>query len=389
MKKSLLALFAIASGFAVGNLYFIQPLLGAISNDLHTSIHNNGFLVTAVQLGYIAGILFLLPLGDVLSRKRFVPIMMTIAGLGQIAISQSTNFTMVAIAFIFVGFTTISGQILVPLTSELSDSTNRGKNSSFVVAGMMIGILAARTISGTLSDLVGWHITFALIGVANILLAWTLHLKIPMTPIGKKVSYPKLVSGIFSLWVKNPWVLRTMLNNAMTMMVFSATWTSITFLLASAPFNYNTSQIGIWGLVGVVGASAASFTGRSIDSGKGDRNAQWAFGISAVAMAVGSMAQWSLVFLLVSLILREFSGQAIAINNQTKLLALFPEARSRVNTGYVSINFVGQAVGSVFAVIMWPLVGWVGIQLLCCGISLLALALWFYNKRTMPNQMVY
>jgi len=389
MKRITLVLFAIASGFAVGNLYFVQPLLGRISTDLGTSVTHNGLLVTLVQLGYVAGIIFLLPLGDVLNRKLFVPIMMTIAGIGQLAISQSTSFTLVAVAFVFVGFSTISGQVLIPLTTELSDDENRGKNSSFVVAGMLIGILGARTASGVLSDLVTWHGTFIIFGLLNILLAWTLFFNIPVTYTAVKISYPKLITGIFALWAKNPWVLRVMLNTSMTMMVFSATWTSITFLMTAPPYNFSTSQIGVWGLVGIVGASAAGFTGRSIDKGNGDRNAMWAFALSAVAMVIGAFTPLSLVFLLVSLVLREFTGQAIGINNQTKLLSLFPQARSRVNAGFVSINFVGQAIGSVVAVILWPIFGWVGIQLICAAWSVLGLLFWIYNMRTKPTELVY
>jgi predicted MFS family arabinose efflux permease len=389
MKKSLLVLFAIAGGFAVGNLYFVQPLLARISEDLGTSTVHNGWLITSVQLGYVTGIMFLLPLGDVVSRKKFVPVMMTIAGLGQLSISQSTNFTWLAISFVLVGFSTIAGQILIPLTNELSDDSNRGRNSSFVVSGMIIGILAARAISGTLSDLITWHGTFAVIGLANILLAWTLYNNIPITQTQEKIPYVKLVSGVFSLWKKNPWVLRVMFNNSMSMMVFSATWTSITFLLSAKPYNWSTTAIGLVGLVGIVSASAASLTGRSIDSGKGDRNAAWAFGVAALAMVIGSFAPISLVFLLISLLLREFTGQAIAINNQTKLIGMFPHARSRVNAGYVSINFIGQAIGSILAISFYPLIGWIGIQWLCCGLSLLGLAFWIFNVRTKPAQPVF
>lgn len=387
MRKITLVLFAIAGGFAVGNLYFVQPLLARISEDLGTSTVHNGWLVTSVQLGYITGIMFLLPLGDVLSRKKFVPIMMTIAGLAQISIGQSTNFTWLAISFICVGVSTISGQILIPLTTELSDEKHRARNSSFVVSGMIIGILAARTISGSLSDLISWHGTFTVIGLANIVLAWTLYLNIPKLNAPEKIAYPKLVIGIFSLWKNNPWVLRVMFNNSMSMAVFSATWTSITFLLSAEPFNWSTTQIGLVGLVGIASASAASFTGRSVDRGNGDRNAMWAFGLAAMAMAIGAFSEVSLVFLVISLLIREFTGQAIAINNQTKLIAMFPGARSRVNAGYVAINFVGQAVGTTLAVSFYPSIGWAGIQWLCCGLSIIGLLFWIYNVRTKPAKV--
>jgi predicted MFS family arabinose efflux permease len=389
MKKSLLILFAIAGGFAVGNLYFVQPLLARISQDLGTSTIHNGWLVTSVQLGYAFGIILLLPLGDVLNRKKFVPVMMTLAGLGQLAISFAPNFTTVAIAFLVVGFTTISGQVLVPLTSELSDDSNRGSNSGLIVSGMIIGILAARTISGSLSDIIGWHGTFAVIGGANIALALALYAKIPQLDIVEKVPYPKLVTGIFSLWKKNPWVLRIMLINAMGMMLFSALWTSITFFLSAKPYSFTTTQIGLLGLVGIVGAIGARFTGKLIDSGRGDKYAQIALGVAAVAMAIGSLAPVSLVFMGVMLLMREFAGQTVAINNQTQLIAMFPHARSRVNAGYVSINFLGQAAGSAIAVILWPLIGWVGMMLLSSFWGFCALAFWIYNKRTKPAKPTF
>lgn len=389
MKKSLLILFAIASGFAVGNLYFVQPLLARISQDLGTSTIHNGWLVTSVQLGYAFGIILLLPLGDVLNRRKFVPVMMTFAGIGQLAISIAPNFETVAIAFLVVGFTTISGQVLVPLTSELSDDSNRGSNSGLIVSGMIIGILAARTISGTLSDMIGWHGTFAVIGAANIMIALALYRQIPELEVGKKIPYPKLVTGIFSLWKKNPWVLRIMLINSMGMMLFSAMWTSMTFLLSVAPYNFSTTQIGLFGLIGVVGAAGARYTGKLIDTGRGDQFAQIALAVAAVAMAIGSLTPISLVFLMVMLFMRELSGQTVAINNQTQLIAMFPHARSRVNAGYVSINFLGQAAGSAIAVILWPLIGWVGMMLLSSIWGFCALAFWIYNKRTKPAQPTF
>jgi predicted MFS family arabinose efflux permease len=384
MKKSLLVLFAVASGFAIGNLYFVQPLLARISQDLGTSTVHNGWLVTSVQIGYSVGIILLLPLGDALNRKIFVPVMMTLSGLGQITIAFAPNFTVISIAFMFVGFTTISGQVLVPLTSELSDDRNRGSNSSFIVSGMIVGILGARTISGTLSDLIGWHSTFLVIGAANVALAALLYTRIPHLPATVKEPYHRLISGIFAIWRKNPWVFRLMLNTSMGMMLFSAMWTSITFYLSAAPFNYSTTQIGLWGLIGVIGAVGARFTGKFIDSGRGDFYAKVALGVAATALAIGSLAPLSMVFLVVMLFMRELSGNVVAINTQTQVIAMFPHARSRVNAGYASVNFVGQALGSASAVLLWPAIGWTGIMLMCSALGFCALLFWIYNMRTKP-----
>lgn len=385
MKKSMLFLFAIAGGLAVGNLYFIQPLLGEISADLGTSATQNGWLVTAVQLGYASGIVFLLPLGDVKSRKKFVPLMVTLAGLGQVAISLSLDFNTLLIALFAVGFTTISGQILIPLTSELSDESHRGRNVSFVVSGILIGILGARTISGMLTDLAGWHTAFAIIGVANISLALALYRTIPNLEPKPQLAYPKLVAGIFSLMVKNPWAFRLMSTNAIGMMIFSSVWTSSTLLLAGPQFNMSTTEIGLWGLFGIIGAVGARGTGRLIDAGKAEIATKIAWIATAIGMAVGALAEQSLIYLAIQLLLMDAALQAIGISNQTKLISSFPESRSRVNAGFVTVNFIGAAIGSAMTAVLWPTLGWAGIQLLGAAFALGALVLWAINKRLIPQ----
>ena len=385
MNKTVRILFAIASGFAVGNLYFMQPLLGAITKDLGTTATQNGWLVTAIQLGYAAGIVLLLPIGDVRSRKHFVPLMVTLAGFGQMAVGLVPGFSALLVAVFAVGFTTISGQILVPLTGELSDDSNRGRNVAFVVSGMIIGILGARTISGLLSDVIGWHLTFVCIGLANLVLAYALYRVIPVLAPKPAIAYPRLVGGTFTLLWQNKWAWRTMAINASALVIFSAVWTSITFLLSGAPFHQTSGQIGLWGLVGIVGAIGARNTGRLIDSGKAELGAKIAWIVTTVAMVVGSFAEQSLWYLVVQLILMDAAGQAIGVTNQTRLIASFPSARSRVNAGYVMHNFLGAAAGSALASALWESAGWAGIQLMGAGLCAVALMLWELNRRTLPQ----
>ncbi|MEY4423058.1 MAG: hypothetical protein RLZZ258_161 [Actinomycetota bacterium] len=381
MKKSTLLLFAIAGGFAVGNLYFIQPLLAEISNDLNTTASQNGWLVTAVQIGYAAGIVFLLPMGDVRSRKLFVPIMVTLAGLAQIAVGSSTSYVALIIALFLVGFTTISGQILIPLTNELSDESHRGRNVSFVVSGILIGILGARTISGSLSDLTSWQTTFFIIGLANLALAVALYRAIPVLEPKPGLAYHRLVTGTFELMAKNPWVLKVMGANAIGMLIFSSVWTSLTFLLSGPQFKMSTTEIGLWGLFGLVGAIGARNTGRLIDSGKAELAAKIAWIATAASMVIGSFAEVSLVFLAIQLFVMDAAFQAIGVTNQTKLISSFPEARSRINAGYVTMNFVGAALGSAVTAILWPILGWAGIQWIGAVLALFGLVLWALKNR--------
>lgn len=381
VKKSVLILFAIASGFAVGNLYFIQPLLDIIAGDLGTTATENGWLVTAVQIGYALGIITWLPLGDVRSRKHLVPIMVTVAGLSQVAIGLSNAYLPLMVALFAVGFTTISGQILVPLTGELSDDSNRGKNVSFVVSGMIIGILGARVVSGGLADLLSWHATFIVIGGANLVTAIALYWVIPVLPAKPKVAYRNLAAGTFTLLRANPSVFGAMAINGLSMLIFSIVWTAITFLLSGPKFGLSAGAIGAWGLFGVVGALAARNAGRLIDKGKGDLASKVGWVLVAVSLVIGSFAEQSLVYLAIQLIVMDAAMQGIGVTNQTKLISMFPESRSRVNAGYVTVNFIGAAIGSAVASALWPSTGWSGLMLICAGISIAALGLWIWNRK--------
>ena len=146
----------------------------------------------------------------------------------------------------------------------------------------------------------------------------------------------------------------------------------------------STGQIGLWGLVGIVGAIGARNTGRLIDSGKAELGAKIAWVVTGVALVIGSLAEQSLWYLAAMLILLDAAGQAIGVTNQTRLIASFPSARSRVNAGYVMHNFIGAAAGSALASALWHTAGWSGIMLLGAGLCAVALVLWVLNRRTMP-----
>jgi predicted MFS family arabinose efflux permease len=381
MRRSLFVLFAVTSGFAVGNLYFAQPMLGAIAKDLHFGIEQSGFLVTAVQLGYVLGVVLLVPLGDLIPRNKLVPTMLVISGLAHFAIGASQTYQMLLITMCFLGVSTISGQLLVPLAGELSDDGNRGRNVSTVVSGMILGILGSRILSGGLADLIGWHYTFWVIGSLNLILAYVLFVNIPVLPKPVHVAYPKLVSGVFSLQYKNPKVLLSIFVNAANFTILSVIWTAITFLLSQKPFNYTPTQIGMWGFVGIIGAVMAKNTGRLIDGGKGKQATMVAFFTVMVSLAIGSFAPVSLVFLVIMLILLDLVMQIIGLTNQTKLISLFPQARSRINAAYVSGNFIGGAIGSSGTAVLYPLIGWSGLMWLCVGVCAASFVLWLALNR--------
>jgi predicted MFS family arabinose efflux permease len=377
VKKSVLNLFAVASGVAVGNLYLIQPLLGELTKDLHTTTAQNGWLVTAVQLGYAAGIALVLPLGDLVDRRKMAPITLAIAGTSLVAAGLAPNYLVLLCALACLGLSTISGQLLIPLTNELSDEASRGRNSATVVSGMILGILLARTASGGLTDLIGWHLSLVLFGAINLVLMALIRRAIPVLPARLKQNYFALLSGAPKLLIRNPRGYGLMLVSAVSMFIFSTVWTGITFFFTDAPYHWSSAQIGMWGLVGAAGAIGARVVGPLIDKGYARAVTIGAWLIAAVSLAIGSFAGNGLVYIVVMLVVMDFGAQGINVNNQTRLLTTFAEARSRINATYVTTNFIAAAIGSAVTSTLWPSLGWQGLMWLCCGLALVALAGWF------------
>src|SRR3982751_3406233 len=196
MTPRLTLLFAVAGGAAVGNLYWAQPLLDLIAEDLHASPATAGWLITATQVGYASGILLLVPLGDVVDRRRLIPIMMLCAAAALTACALAPSMGVLLVASTALGLTTVSGQILTPLAGDLADDSHRGRVVGTVVSGILIGILVSRTISGLVADAAGWRAIYVVAAVAAVLFAILLHRVIPPLAPKARLAYPKLIASV-------------------------------------------------------------------------------------------------------------------------------------------------------------------------------------------------
>ena len=175
-------LFAIAGGAAVGNLYWAQPLLEFIASDLHASTASAGWLITATQIGYALGILLIVPLGDIVNRRRLVPGMMLAAAVALVLCAVAPTLELLVAAVTAVGVCTVGAQLLTPLAGDLADDTNRGHVVGTVVSGILIGILVSRTISGLVADLAGWRAIYVVAAVLDVAIAAMLLRVIPTLP---------------------------------------------------------------------------------------------------------------------------------------------------------------------------------------------------------------
>jgi len=381
MTPRLTLLFAVAGGAAVGNLYWAQPLLDLIAEDLHASTATAGWLITATQVGYASGILLLVPLGDVVDRRRLIPIMMLCAAAALTACALAPSMGVLLAASTVLGLSTVSGQILTPLAGDLADESRRGRVVGTVVSGILIGILVSRTISGLVADAAGWRAIYVVAAVAAVLFAILLRRAIPSLPPKARMAYPQLIASVAAVVARERIVRWTLVIGASGFAAFTMFWTALTFLLSGPPFNYGVSVIGLFGLAGLAGAVAAQRAGRLHDRGWSlpATGAAWVLVLASfVAAAFGSR---SVVVIIVVVVVLDVALQAVGILNQVRVFAVSHEARSRINTAYVTSNFIGGAIGSAVASVLWGAGGWTAVTIAGMVLSVFALLVWAIGRR--------
>lgn len=374
-------LFAVGGGAAVGNLYWAQPLLDEIAADLHASSSLAGLLVTVTQVGYALGILLVVPLGDVLDRRRLVPGVLVASAVALLLASVAPSFGVLLGALGLVGLTTVAGQLLTPLAGDLADPAARGRVVGIVASGMLTGILVSRTVSGLVAQVAGWRAIYVVAAVAALVLAVLLRRSIPHLDRRDRVPYPRLIGSVFRAVAHHRSVQVTLVLGASAFAVFTMFWTALTFLLSAPPFGYSPAAIGLVGLAGLTGAVAAQRVGRLHDRGLSVPVTGAALALGLLSLVVAGLGARSIVVVLVAVVLLDVGVQAANVLNQTRLFAIDPAARSRLNTAFVTGNFIGGAVGSALASVLWGLGGWTAVTIGGAVLFGFALTVWAVHRR--------
>jgi predicted MFS family arabinose efflux permease len=369
-------LFAVAGGAAVGNLYYAQPLLDIIARDLHVGEGPAGLLVTGTQIGYAVGIVFIVPLGDRHNRRILVPLMMLVCAVALVGCALAPNVVVLTIALVAVGVTTVSGQILVPFAGDLADDAARGRAVGIVVSGLLTGILAARIVSGLIAGAGGWRIVFVVAAALMVVLAFSLYRAIPVVPAKTAVGYRALLRSIATIVRREPLLRIIMGFGALGFATFTMFWTALTFLLSGPPYHYSATVIGLFGVAGLIGTLAAQGAGRLHDRGWSAAGTGISWLLVIAALAASDVGAHSLTWLLIGIVMLDVATQARNIMNQAQIFAISAEARSRINTAYIAGNFVGGAIGSFAATLLWAFGGWNAVILAGFALSLAGAALW-------------
>lgn len=381
MNRRMTLLFAVAGGAAVGNLYWSQPLLDFIARDLRTDPGAAGWLVTATQVGYALGVLLFVPLGDILDRRILIPVTLTCAAVALLASALAPTFPVLLATLSLVGLTTVSGQMLVPLAGDLAGDADRGRVVGTVVSGILIGILVSRTVSGLVADAAGWRAIYVLAAALALVLAVLLYRAIPNLRPRATLAYPALVASVFAIVRRERLVRWSLLLGGASFGVFTMFWTSLTFLLSAPPFSFSVSVIGLFGLVGLAGAVAAQRAGHWSDRGHALPIIGAAWTLVLVALVIAGLGSRSVPMLVVAIVVLDVAIQAQNITVQSRMFRVDPQARSRINTAFVTNNFVWGAVGSGLASFLWAHGGWPAIMITGAVLSGFALTVWVVGRR--------
>ncbi len=395
LSRSLVLLFAVACGAAVANVYYAQPVLDAVAASFGMSEGAAGAVIAVTQVGYGLGLILVVPLGDMVDRRRLVATQFlgSVAALLVVATASSTTVLLAGLAA--VGVLAVVVQVLVAYAASLADPAHRGQVVGTVTSGVVIGILLSRTLAGAVTELAGWRAVYLTSAVLMAIIGAALWRALPGgdgdgRPRGRAVGYGALLRSVLTLYRREP-LLRTRATLAMLIFAtFSVLWTSLVLPLSAPPLSLSHGTIGLFGLVAAAGATAAVRAGRRADRGQGQATTGAALALMLASWLPIALVRHSLLALVVGLVLLDLAVQAVHVTSQSMIYTIDPDARSRLVAAYMVFYSVGTAAGSIASTATYARAGWTGVCLLGAAISAAALAFWARTRgrpgaTTMPG----
>ena len=370
--SGLLPFLGMASGASVATIYYNQPLLLEISRTFHCTSRQAGMVAVATQMGYAAGILVFVPLGDVTERRGLIVKLFAAVSAALLVAGLAPSLWALVAASIAIGMTASVTHVLVPIAPELVRRGESGRAIGTVMAGLLLGILLGRTVSGWIASQLGWRAVFLVTAGATAMFVPLLRWRLPELPPVRAVSYTEALRSLLRLVAEQPVLREAATVGFLAFAAFSSFWTNLTFLLGTPHYKMGAGVAGSFGVLGAAGALAATFAGRHADR----RGARWVVGLGLGTLIAGYTVLWvggyHMAGLVVGVIVIDIGQQTLQIGNQTRIFSLVEGARSRVNTIYMIVYFLGGAAGSAMSTAAWVRWQWNGVCAL--GVALLALA---------------
>jgi predicted MFS family arabinose efflux permease len=381
LSKRLLLLMSITTGVVVANNYYNQPLLGLMAKDFGVSELQISSIPMLTQIGYAFGLFFIVPLGDKLKRKKLILADFAFIIIALVGMALSTTPFQLKLFSFLIGFTAVIAQLLVPMAAQLSTDDKRGSAIGTVMSGLLMGILASRTLSGYIGAHFGWQAIYYIAAGLIFLLFFCLVRLLPEINPDFKGTYPALLKSIITQFRTQPGLRLASFRGAFDFACFSVFWTTIVFLLEGAPFHMGSDVAGAMGLVGIAGAIVASYVGKLSDRGSKNKLIMMGILIVLLSWVVLGFSGKSMVGLIIGAFLLDWGVQSVHITNQAIIFQGNPTARNRINTVYMVWYFIGGSLGTLVGGAIWFYTGWLGTALSGVILSLMMLVLHIIGSR--------
>ncbi len=387
-SPGLVRLMAVTCAVTVANLYYAQPLLDSIGRDLHVSQSSASMLVTVGQLGYAAGLLFIVPAGDIMRRRPLFTGMLAFCAITLAGAAVAPSLPGLGAAVALCCVTSVVVQMLVPYAATLASDDERSRVIGTLMGGLLIGILLSRTFAGVVAGFAGWRSVYGTAAVFMALTAVVLRRALPDHGPQLSISYRRQLRGVLDIARTEPALRWRSLIAACGFGSFACFWTTVTFLLSGPQYGFSQLDIGLFALVGAAGAITSLAGGRALDKRP---RLRWPATGAALALLAASylpiglggahLGTASLVLLIIGVLLMDACVQGAHVINQSVIYDLLPQARSRLTTVYITTMFAGGAVGSAAGAQADEHWGWTGATLAAAAFPVLGLLFWLASHR--------
>ncbi|MGW1463630.1 MFS transporter [Streptomyces sp. NPDC002308] len=374
-------LLAMVCGVAVASIYAAQTVLEPMGHDLGVAPGLSGWIVSTGQFGYLVGLVLLVPLGDVVDRRRLIAVHLAVTAAGMVLTASATASWVAFSGLAAAGMFAVVVQTTVAYAASMSSPAERGRNIGVVTSGVVVGILGARAVTGALTELWGWRSVYVVLAVLSLGLAALVLAVLPTEErSARPTGYVRAVTSIGGLFGQRLFLSRGLIAFFL-FASFGTLWSGLSLPLSDAPWHLSEGQIGLFGFVGLAGALGAARAGRWADAGRAMPVTGLALGLLILSWAAIGQLTWSLWIPLVGIVLLDFAVQAVHVSNQHLLTTTHPDRISSVIGSYMVFYSLGSALGAASTTALFASRGWAGSSLLGAGFAACALVVWAVNRR--------
>lgn len=375
IPKGIVMAMAILAGITVSNLYYNQPLLEMISDDLGISQVTANLMTVITQVGYAFGLLFIIPSGDMFSRRRIITICMMIAAVMALVIGLSDNIYLICAVSLLLGATSVIPQLFMPVAGQFSQPKDKAKNIGYVLSGLLTGILAARVVSGFIGEWLSWR---AMYYIASALMVICCVVSLRIMPEMKRNflgTYSQLMLSVWTIFRTHPRIRLNSLRGGLAFGSMLSIWSCMAFHIAGKPFCAGSDTVGILGLCGMAGALTASGLGKYVPKYGIAKFSFFGALLQIIGWLIACIFGNGYLGLIVALITVDIGTQFQQLSNQTGCIAEIPEASNRANTIFMTLYFIGGSLGTFLSGLGWSMLGWNGVCIVGASFAMVSLVI--------------